>query len=195
MKYYRFAVIALLTAGICLTGLLVLVQHLPIPVTDVYLVPHGIQTNSTGRLCMLVGVTNRSSRTYGVAFASQTTPGRSWTHPFQVFPIKHFGACPGQTIDPNCGIDVLVPLPRTSGPWRVAVGCFDKGEKIPDGNLGRWWRSVRMRFNRSHYLKLLVTPAISTNQRCSEPGPAVQLTNQIECHRRLAPVADHFRIA
>jgi hypothetical protein len=125
--------LALLGIGLVLilmTSLLVLVWGQQRPVAGVYLLPRGIQTNSTGTLCMLVAVTNRSSRTYGIGFAIQTKPAGGWTAPSL---IKHFDACSGEQLQPGSGIEVLVPVPQTRVPWRVAAAYFDKDEKIPSG--------------------------------------------------------------
>jgi hypothetical protein len=162
MKQQRFAIFAVLTGAICLTGLFVLVWNLAKPVADVYLIPRSIQTNSTGTLCMLIAVTNRSNRTYGVAFATETKPSGGWADPSRV--KQHFGVCPGETLEPTSGTEVLVPVPQTRLPWRVTAAYFAKDEKIPSG-LGRYWKSVRMRWNPGHYLKHVTTSEISSNQR------------------------------
>ena len=161
MKRSRFSILALLTAALCLTALLVLVWNQPEPAADVFLVTHGIQTNSAGTLCMQVGATNRSNRTYGVGFGSQSKPAGGWTDPSR---IQHFNLCTGE-LQPTSGIEVLVPLPPSPGPWRLAAAYFDKDEMIPSGWLGRYWRSVRMRWNRSHYLKITTTPEVSSKNR------------------------------
>ena len=159
MKRHRYAILAFIFACASFIGIVVIFKDQPRLFADVYLVAHDVETNSSGSLCVLVGVTNRSSRTYGVGFASQTKPASGWASPSL---IKHFNACPGETLDPSSGIEVLVPLPLTPGPWRVAVSCFDKNEKIPGGNLGRGWRFVRMRLNREHYVKIVTTREVSS---------------------------------
>ena len=151
-------ILAFLLAGICLTGLLVLFWGQLRPVTDISIWPRGIQTNSTGTSCMLVAVTNRSSRTYIIWFATLTKAEGGWADPSL---IKHFDACGSEQLQPGSGVEVLVPVPQTRVPWRVAAAYSDV--QIPRG-LGRIWRSLMFRLNQRHYLKFLTTPEISSNE-------------------------------
>ena len=158
MKQQRFGSLVLLSGAICLTGLTVLVWNLPKPVNDVSLTVRSIRTNSSGTLCRLIGVTNASDRTYGVAFATEIKPSGGWANPSRF--KQHFGVCPGETLEPRSGTEVLVPVPQTGVTWRVMVAYFAKDEKIPSDWLRRCWRSFRMRWNRGHYVKHVATSEI-----------------------------------
>jgi hypothetical protein len=107
---------------------------------------------------VLVGVTNRGSHVYGIAFATETKPSDGWAHPSRV--KQRFGVCPGETLEPGSGVEVLVPVPHTGVPWRVTAAYFAKDEKISSRWLGRYWRSVRMRWNPGHYLEHVATSEI-----------------------------------
>jgi len=123
-------------------------------------VPRGIQTNSAGTFCMLVAVTNRSSVTYGVGFAAQAKAAGIWADPSL---IKHFDACSGEQLPPGGEIEVLVPVPQTSGPWRVAAAYYDK--QMPGNWIERYCRSVWMRLSRGHGLRFVTSPELSSNSR------------------------------
>ena len=109
-------------------------------------------------MCGLIAVTNISNRTYGVAFATETKPSGGWANPSRF--KQHFGVCPGETLEPMSGTEVLVPVPQTGVTWRVMVAYFAKDQKIPSDSLGKYWRSFRMLWNRSHYVKHVATSEI-----------------------------------
>jgi hypothetical protein len=160
MKRLRIASLTLLTAGICLSVLWVLVWGRPKSAAEVALVPRGIQTNSAGVLCMLVAVTNRSSVAYGVGFAAQAKVAGIWVDPSL---IKHFDACSGEQLPPGGEIEVLVPVPQTSGPWRVAAAYYDK--QMPGNWIERYCRAMRMRLSRGHGLRFVTSLDLHLNQK------------------------------
>lgn len=150
---------------IIVLAVLVLRLALPNRVSDVGLIPRGIQTNSSGTLCLLLAITNSSStRTYGIGFATQTKSGNSWEAPSS---IKHFNLVGAQTLLPGSTAEVLVPVPKVNAPWRVAAVYFEH-DQIPSDQLGKIWRDIRFRLGQ--FRKFITTPEISPNPTAAFDG-------------------------
>jgi hypothetical protein len=125
------------------------------------LAAHGVQTNNAGTLCLVLAVTNRSNKIYGVDFATQTKSAGGWVSPSR---IKRFDACDGEQLQPSSGCEVLVPVPQTGVPWRVVV-AYGEHDQRPTGSLRKLWRLCRlcMRF-RLREMKFLTSPGMSSNK-------------------------------
>jgi hypothetical protein len=170
MKSRRGATIALLASGICFACVSMLVWRSPKTVAHVSLSLRGIQTNSTGTLNVIVAATNRSSRPYGICFATQIKAGGDWPDPSL---IRQFDAGNGDgQLNPRTEREFLVPVPRMSTPWRVVAKYMER----PPSGLAKYWFGLRVWLAMPSYVRFLTTPEVSSNHQIqATPGCAFSL--------------------
>jgi hypothetical protein len=181
MKPRRLAILAVLAGATCLVGLAGLLLTGRQTALRVSMSPRGFQTNAAGQLCALVVVTNRSTRPYGIAFATQSKSG-GWTNASLV-PLAAFYAGNGDIrVKPRSEREFLVPLRGVGAPWRLVAVYF---EQIPPRTL-RYWLLCRIRGSWPGYRKFLTSPEISSNPAAPGNG-ATSLLFHIELRGRAVP--------